>query len=629
MKMKLHTLRKSRKILIHANSLYRHGWHKLSRADLARVEQLLKKLDQALMDRDRASADQLAREVEAYVPTILQKPKWRTCLEVGGAILFALIVAIVVRQSWFELYEIPSGSMRPTLREEDRALVSKTPFGLNVPLAANQFYFDPELVKRTGIFIFRPEGIDLADSNHLYFYLFPGKKRYIKRCMGKPGDTLYFYGGKIYGIDREGNDLIELRENPDLEKLEHIPFISFEGNPTLSPMNEKEIHASVYLRQMDQPLARLMLMKNREIRGNIQVNGEWQVDQGPLSNSDKISSYSDFWGFRNFAMARLLTPQEAITLNELPTDLVGKGALYLELRHTANLHWPKPILSRDNQGRPCPMLKPSVTFIPLQKEHLDRIMGQLYTSRFQVEDGYAYLSSFAKHKGKRNIAVRFPDVPNGEYEFYNGVGYSVGFGGILKELPPDHPLNSTRVENIQRLYNFGIEMINYYQYPSRYAYFRDGDLYLMGAPILFKGEPTLSAFLEREKRLAANALSQSPYIPFVDHGPPMRNGEIDADFIRTFGVTVPDKMYLALGDNHASSNDSRSFGFVPQENLRGAPIMILWPPGSRWGWFPYPENHWFNLPRAIVYTIVLVIGIGYWIYRRRRNRGPIFHKLSP
>ena len=58
------------------------------------------------------------------------------------------------------------------------------------------------------------------------FILFPGKKQFIKRMIAKPGDTLYFYGGEIYGIDAKGRELKELRDPEWMQKLEHIPFIT-------------------------------------------------------------------------------------------------------------------------------------------------------------------------------------------------------------------------------------------------------------------------------------------------------------------------------------------------------------------------------------------------------------------
>ena len=42
-------------------------------------------------------------------------------------------------------------------------------------------------------------------------------------------------------------------------------------------------------------------------------------------------------------------------------------------------------------------------------------------------------------------------------------------------------------------------------------------------------------------------------------------------------ITVPPKSYFVLGDNSNSSQDSRYWGFVPQENIRGKAMVIYWP----------------------------------------------------
>jgi signal peptidase I len=82
-------------------------------------------------------------------------------------------------------------------------------------------------------------------------------------------------------------------------------------------------------------------------------------------------------------------------------------------------------------------------------------------------------------------------------------------------------------------------------------------------------------------------------------------------------------MYLVLGDNHAMSADSRDFGFVPQENLRGAPDLIFWPPGPRFGFPNQPFYPLFNGPRAFVWFLAACCIIGGTIYWRRRNRLPL------
>jgi signal peptidase I len=42
-------------------------------------------------------------------------------------------------------------------------------------------------------------------------------------------------------------------------------------------------------------------------------------------------------------------------------------------------------------------------------------------------------------------------------------------------------------------------------------------------------------------------------------------------------ITVPADSYYALGDNSASSKDSRYWGFVPKKNILGKAILIYWP----------------------------------------------------
>lgn len=43
-------------------------------------------------------------------------------------------------------------------------------------------------------------------------------------------------------------------------------------------------------------------------------------------------------------------------------------------------------------------------------------------------------------------------------------------------------------------------------------------------------------------------------------------------------VTVPKDSFFVLGDNSASSQDSRYWGFVPRSNILGKAMVIYWPP---------------------------------------------------
>jgi signal peptidase I len=49
-------------------------------------------------------------------------------------------------------------------------------------------------------------------------------------------------------------------------------------------------------------------------------------------------------------------------------------------------------------------------------------------------------------------------------------------------------------------------------------------------------------------------------------------------------VTVPKGQYFMMGDNHADSCDSRTWGTVTRSNIIGKEFLKFWPP-SQWNWY--------------------------------------------
>ncbi len=602
-----YSLTKSRRVLRQLYKLYRRKASVLDGDRKERLKSLLTSLQTAIAQKNPEIAARLATSLEEASKKLMPKTLWDKIRDFTFAIVFALTLAIAIRQMWFELYSIPTGSMRPTLKEEDLLLVSKTDYGINTLSPTSHVQFDPSLVKRGSIVIFSGKDMDIYDVDTNYFFVIPGKKQFVKRLIGKPGDTLYFYGGKIYGISANGQDLAELRDTPWFQNLEHIPFIRFDGKVQTPNQPLLGTFSSAVFYQMNEPIAKLTTYSRGIVEGEM---------------LQPVKDYYDLWGFKNYAMTRLLTHEQARDLHPSALKGVPVQPLYLELTHHPSLRGAK--VERDEYGRLRPTLVTSVSLLPVSEEKIDAIMQHITTCRFIVKDGIAtrYGSSFQP----KTFLPRMPDVPDGTYEIQDGKASRIFYLGVSKSLPNDHPLLKRDPKQVQLLYNLGIEMDERFATrlaPSRYAYFAHGDLYLMGSPIFFKKDPALAQFIQKEYQKQATS-SRLPYAPFDDAGAPITaDGKIDEAFIRLYGLKVPEKTYLVLGDNHAMSGDSRQFGFVPQDNLRGGASFLFWPPGPRWGRLPQPSIPHATLPNVVVWAFFLSTALGTTLYLRRKYNKPL------
>ena len=617
-KNSLYSLRKSKKIFRHVHSIYKRKKKKLSSIQQKRFENILTALQTAIIKKNRKAADRGAKNLEKLALEHLKKTIYDQILDSFLALVFAVVVAIIVRQMWFEFYTIPTGSMRPTLKEKDFLTVSKTDFSINVPLLPSHFYFDKKLLNRGSIVIFTTANLDIADPNMLYFYIFPGKKQFVKRLVGKPGDTLYFYGGRIYGIDAQGNAIKELYNSKWFKEIEHIPFITFPGKVVTPSKFSEDIYSPVIFYQMNEPLAMLNISPVGTIESEILTK-----HASVFTKNTQIKNYYDFWGFKNFAMTRILSKNEVEKYSNASAEDIEDAAYYLELTHHPSLV--KSRIIRDKMGRLRPGLNYSTSLIALDENIFQEIFNNIYTARFCIKDGSASL-----YNSKNKTSSYYPkikNVPDGCYEYEDGKAYKINILGVSKKLSEDHPLNVFSIENTKLLYNLGIEFNTVYLphkknqdlIPSRYAYFRDKSLYLMGSEIIKKGNPILVHFLDKEYKKQSLSSLNNQYIPFEDLGPPIdKDGNLNKALIRKYGITVPDKMYLTLGDNHAMSADSRVFGFVPEDNLKGGANFIFWPPSKRWGRPFQPPFNNFSLPKITIWSSALVILlISFFIVRRK------------
>ena len=98
-------------------------------------------------------------------------------------IVIAIIFALFVRTFVVQAFDIPSGSMEPTLLPGDYILVNKFVYGIRIPFINKRIIFhrDP---KRGDVIVF--------------IYPKDPTKDFIKRVIAMPGETVQIINGKIY-----------------------------------------------------------------------------------------------------------------------------------------------------------------------------------------------------------------------------------------------------------------------------------------------------------------------------------------------------------------------------------------------------------------------------------------------
>lgn len=603
----VYKLKKSKAIFFHTVKLFRKKKKKLPENLRQEISNTLSSMQHHLMKKDVDESGSLAKKCELLARLNLKKSFFDHIVEFVFGAIFALIAATIIRQMWFELYEIPSGSMRPSLMEKDRLVVSKAQFGINIPLSLNHLVFDPSEVKRSGMIIFSAKGLDFPDTKTRYFYLFPGYKVLVKRLIGKPGDTLYFYGGRIYGIDKNGKDISHELAPSSLSHINHVPFFSFEGDLKIkNAAPHSNILSPVVIHQMGLPVAKMTVTPFKQVQGEILYSSE---------PDNKVEHYDALFGFKNFAHVRML---------------VEEGKYMLEMKHSPSLK--NALLKQNLRGYLVPTLATSLSYIPLDEALLKKIHTSLFTDRFIVKSGYLKRESQPYPPISEGVPNRYPKlagIPDGTYEFVGGQPYEILWGGIAKKLPSTHPIAAFSAEKTLLFFNLGIEFdtafepsSGYNLFPSRYAFFRNNALYLMDKEVLSSDHPTLVKYMNNEMQREKN--SNGGYHPFIDLGPPLLpGGALDVNLIEKAGIKVPEGHYFVLGDNYPVSADSRKWGFVPEGNLKGVPEFIFWPPSPRFGLPNQPLYPLLTMPRLIVWLLAGIVFIIWRFIERKHHHLPI------
>ena len=172
---------------------------------------------------EQARRDQLADEAAATLAAVeagrraAKKESW---VEVVKTIVYALLIAGVIRSFLFQPFNIPSGSMEATLQIGDYLFVSKSTYGFS------RYSFPFGLIPFEGRFavLSQPQRGDIV------VFKFPPDNAtdYIKRLIGLPGDRIQMRDGVLHindtAVPKEKlDDYVETVGEPGSGETRNVP----------------------------------------------------------------------------------------------------------------------------------------------------------------------------------------------------------------------------------------------------------------------------------------------------------------------------------------------------------------------------------------------------------------------
>ncbi|CAI8182796.1 MAG: Signal peptidase I [Marinobacterium sp. xm-d-530] len=190
---------------------------------------------------------------EGFEEPKVNKPYWA---ELSSSIFPVLAAVLILRSFLYEPFQIPSGSMLPTLKVGDFILVNKYHYGLRTPVG-NIKFVDNNEPQRGDVMVFK-----YPQNPSVY---------YIKRVIGLPGDEIV-YKDKVLFVNGEP-------QNQTL--IAQIPAI-----------NPKRL-------QVEEQLGSVAHEIYRDVNARV-MNGGWRVPEGHyfmMGDNRDNSNDSRYWGF--------------------------------------------------------------------------------------------------------------------------------------------------------------------------------------------------------------------------------------------------------------------------------------------------------------------------------------------
>ena len=206
----------------------------------------------------------------------INKPIISQISEFSSSIFPVLFVVLLIRSFFIEPYNIPSGSMIPTLMIGDFILVDKNIYGYKLPLT-NFTLIENESPKRGDVIVFKyPENQNI---------------NYIKRVIGIPGD-LIIYKDKILFVNGNRYNQTKISHNFDPIEIAN-GIVSHEQNEFKKYRILNQNVSTFDFKYKVPPKSYFVLGDNRD---NSNDSRFW----GPVPQENLVGKAFYIWMFWNF-----------------------------------------------------------------------------------------------------------------------------------------------------------------------------------------------------------------------------------------------------------------------------------------------------------------------------------------
>jgi signal peptidase I len=219
----------ARKLLSEARRLLRRKQGIVPAEDHARCANAAEELKARLSDQPVIPryVERAAEKLEAALVTTGIKEHKGVFRQYAESIAWAVGIALLIRFFLFEPFKIPTGSMIPTLQENDHIFVAKSAYGFKLPLSEDYVWrWDTPAYGDVVVFPFPVRylpGCDPARGHSESECRHPDYgKDFIKRVVARPGDELFLKGNVVY-VNGKPTEVKVAPETIECHGADHAP----------------------------------------------------------------------------------------------------------------------------------------------------------------------------------------------------------------------------------------------------------------------------------------------------------------------------------------------------------------------------------------------------------------------